>query len=777
MDKDQQGRQEELQYLEQTERLLQTLLNRELDQLDQRKEALIEARRDMWENTVHASQDFAQLTEMNQYLAGVNQQTAGYVNTLRQVEKYRRMIGAPYFGRFDFVEDGYDEVEKIYVGLHTLTDPASHHIFVYDWRAPVSSIFYRHEPGRAAYEAPSGIVEGDVLRKRQYKINEGNLVYFFDCNVVITDQILQEILSQNASPKMRTIVETIQKEQDRIIRDRDTDLLIVQGVAGSGKTSIALHRIAFLLYEGHQSRLQWNNVLILSPNAIFSQYISHVLPELGEENVAQTTFDAIATAALAEPFIVESRAEQLETLLQSGGNPSRQRAIAFKGSRAFLTLLDRLIDHWAHREIAFEDVYYDSVTVETGQQLKNRFLNNKIGLPMAVQLRRLEETILKKIPPLQKRRRQRIEKIVAQSEGRDFEIKAFSRLLSMKETKALRRRLHRFTRVDYRHLYERLFTDPPLFARLARGLSLPEGIAEAMASASASASKSAGNATGSSGMLGGLFAETGERLRQGRVAYEDAAPLLYLKFRLEGCSLYSDIKQVVIDEAQDYTPLQYAIFALLFKEARYTVLGDICQSVEREGDLRLYDDVVQILQKPKTLRLDLNKGYRSSQEISAFARRLLAKEQGGLSFERHDEAPRIERAETEAAMVDAVARHAAASLEAGFGTVAVICKSQREAERLHSRLKGKHPVQLIQPHEGWVEKGVSVVSAYLAKGLEFDAVIVYGADKGRYASDLDRRLLYIACTRALHRLTLCYCGEISPFLTASASPSERRLPM
>ncbi|MZP29192.1 AAA family ATPase [Heliobacterium undosum] len=747
MDKEQQRHQEELQYLAQTEQLLQTLLNRELDQLESRKEALIEARRDMWENTVHSSRDFTRLTEMNQYLVGVNQQTAGYVNTLKQVAKYKHMIGSPYFGRVDFIEDGYEEAEKIYVGLHTVMEPENHQVFVYDWRAPVSSIFYRHEPGRAAYEAPGGIIEGEVLRKRQYKIKDGQLVYFFDCNVVITDQILQEILSHNASPKMRTIVETIQKEQDRIIRDRETDLLIVQGVAGSGKTSIALHRIAYLLYEGHRSRLTSNNVLILSPNAVFSQYISHVLPELGEENVAQTTFDDIAASALAGRFAVESRAEQLEGLLQAEDSRTafrRQRAIAFKGSRAFVTLLDRLLRHWAHRVIPFEDVFYDGVTVETRQQLKNRFLHNKIGLPMAVQLRRLEETVLKKIAPLQKRRLKRIEPIVTKSEGRDFEIKSFSRLLSMKETKALRRRLRRFTRVDYGRVYETLFAQPKLFARLARGLSFPGDMTEKEIEA--------------------LIAETRDRLRRGQARYEDAAPLLYLKFRLEGASLYPEIKQVVVDEAQDYTPLQYAIFATLFKEARFTVLGDIHQSVEKEGDLGLYDEVVEILRKPQTLRLYLEKGYRSSQEISAFARQVLGKDQNGMSFERHDEAPRIVHAEDSAAMDDAAAHDAAAFVDAGFGTVAIICKSQREAAGLYDRLKDRLDVKLIQPREGWVETGISIVSAYLAKGLEFDAVIVYGADEGRYRSDLDRRLLYIACTRALHRLIVYHTGDSSPFL-------------
>lgn len=742
MDNYQQNLQEEKIYLKKTLAVIQKELETESEKLSHRKRNLIESRKDMWENTVHFSNDFTRLTEFNQYLSEVNNQTASYVNTSKQVDRYMKIIGSPYFGRFDFVEDGYKNKEKIYVGLYTVMDSKTNNVHVYDWRAPISSIFYRYEPGRATYSAPDGLITGDVLLKRQYKIRKSKLVYFFDCNILINDKILQEILSRNASEKMRNIVETIQKEQDLIIRDTDSELLIVQGVAGSGKTSIALHRVAFLLYDGLKTNLDSNNVIIISPNAVFSKYISNVLPELGEENVERATFDDIAAKAFENRFMVETRVAQLESIISSHDHSeaiTRRQGIIFKGSKTFAKILDRLLMYYAHRLIAFEDVYYDGVILETRQRLKNRFLNNKTGIPMAKQLKRIENMILDKAHPLQKKRLGKIEKIVEKSDGHEFEIKSFSRLLSIKEARKFQRRLHKFTKVDYLQLYQMLFNQRELFFKLAQGLDLPGDIEQ-------------------------IISSTKKSLQKGLVRYEDAAPLLYLKLKIDGCNLFSEIKQVVIDEAQDYYPLQYEVFKMLFGAAKYTVLGDINQTIEKETADSIYDHVSEILNKQKTIKLSLNKGYRSSFEINKFTQKLLGVEQNCISFERHEKAPIIEQKKTKELIDLAIAGDASEFMEEGYESVAVICKTQREAEKVHSRLKKLIPAKLIQPHDGKVEKGVLVIPSYTAKGLEFDAVIVYGAGKESYSSEFDRKLLYIACTRALHRLVIYYTGKKSPFI-------------
>lgn len=739
--------QEETAYLDQVLAFIRTELNAETTMLAAKKTRLIAARRDMWENTVHHANDFTRLTEINQYLSELNTQTADYGSTLKQLKKYRKIIGSPYFGRFDFKEEDSTDREKIYIGLYNVMDWKTGNIFVYDWRAPIASIFYQYEPGKVLYSAPTGVIAGDISLKRQYKILHSELKYFFDCSIMINDEILQEVLSRNASPRMRNIVETIQKEQDIIIRDTANELLIVQGVAGSGKTSIALHRIAFLLYNGMSSNLNADNFLILSPNAVFSKYISSVLPELGEENVAQTTFDDVTAKLLADRLKTESRNLQLESLIAIQSDEEmavRKKGMEFKGSRAFAQILDRLILHYERRLIDFEDVYYNGKIIETGQRLKHLFLNNKSGTPMARRLKRIEQLIMNQVHPLQKARLEKIEQIVAKSDGHELEVKSFSRLLSIKEAKIFMARLRRFTEVDYESLYRELFQSPELFSKLARGLELPEEIERIVRCTKAS-------------------------LAKGYAHYEDCAPLLYLKLKVEGSDLFSDIRQVVIDEAQDYYPLQYEVFRLLFKNARYTILGDIHQAIEKEADLSLYSVIEEILNKSRTVRLVLKKGYRSSYEISAYAQGLLGSRQELIPFERHEAKPLVVHKNTQDLVVQAIAKDIDRFFEKGYESIAVICKTGQEAANIHAGLQGLTNVRLITTNEAEIEQGVLVIPSYMAKGLEFDVVLVHGASKDRYFSELDRKLLYIACTRALHRLVLYYTGEPSPFLAGQTT--------
>jgi len=747
--------QEEINYLDKTVRLLQYKLDSEAENLSERKRKLVAMRKDMWENTSHSAYDFTKQADMNQYLFEINQQTEGYTNSAQRAEKYKRMLATPYFGRFDFKEEGFER-EKIYLGLGNVIDPKTQEVYVYDWRAPISSIFYQYEVGKAAYEAPGGWMGGEVFLKRQYKITDSKLRYFFDSSVRITDDILQEVLSHNSSSKMRNIVETIQKEQDQIIRDTEHELLIVQGVAGSGKTSIALHRIAYLLYQGLNTNLNAHNVLILSPNEVFSQYISSVLPELGEENVRQITFQDILTEAFQGQFKLETREQQLETLIQlrdekKGAQERGQlkhESIAFKGSRTFMQILDRLIWHYGHHVIPFEDVYFNGITVATKQQIKARFLNNEIGIPMAKQMKRIEKTLLDRVHPVQKKRLEKITQIVARNPEHLLEIKSFSRLLAIREAKALLERIQRFTTVDYRELYASLFKDQKLFFKLAEGLDLPQNIKQ-------------------------LLSLTQRNLEKGQINYEDYeeyAPLLYLKLKLEGNDSFTEIRQVVIDEAQDYVPLQYEVFKLLFKNAQYTVLGDIHQTLEKEADLSLYAEISEILHKTKTAKLDLKKGYRSSYEINAFTQKLLGIEHEAEGFERHGDEPKVVYQETQDLMDQAILRDLAYYKGQGYESLAVICKTGEEAKNVYSRLLKKVQelsgenelnIHLIENHEGQVEKGAMVIPSYTAKGLEFDVVIVYNADKSHYDTDFDRKLLYVASTRALHQLVIYFSGEKS----------------
>lgn len=731
----------EERYLEATLTCLRQALAEAEGVASERLRDLRAARREMWEESSHAPTGLHELVENKRYLTEVAGKAAAHSLVAGQAGKYRRMLASPYFARFDWREGSSPE-EPVYLGIGTVQDRATGRVLVYDWRAPICSVFYRHELGPAHYDAPMGRIDGEVVLKRQYKIEDSKLKYFFDCSVQITDELLQRVLAAGASPKMRSIVETIQREQDLVIRDTKSGLLIVQGVAGSGKTSIALHRIAFLLYPGLGPSLSPANICIVSPNDVFSEYISAVLPELGEENVAQTTFADVARRALGRRLAFETRERQLEFLIESQGTESgaaRQKGIRFKGSPAMVQLLDRLLSHYERRMIPLDDVFYDGVTVMTRQQLKNYLLRDQIGLPMARRLARIERILLERLHPLQKRRLERIQRIVAEKPEHQFEVKSFSRFLAMKAARGTLDRLKESLSVDFLKIYRALWEEPGLLARLGRGLGLPPE-AEAIAAA------------------------TRQRLARGQAAYEDLAPLLYLRLKIEGSDLFPEIRHVVIDEAQDYSAVQYAVFGLLFKGARFTVLGDADQAID-SSPRPLRESVPEALATsgPVT-ELRLLQTYRSSYEIFTFARRILGGSEPGLPFERHEEEPELRAVASLEELAAAAAGAVQVYLQQGYGTVAVICKTEAQAREAHALLRRHIDLRRVDPSSGALERGACVLSAVMAKGLEFDAVIVWEAGEANYSTELNRRLLYVACTRALHRLSLFYTGRRSPFL-------------
>ncbi len=728
---------QEKQYLADTMAFIRRELVRQEDHLSRRRKNLLEARREMYENTVHFSNDFARMTEINQHLTELSSQTNTYGHTEKQVDRLQRMMDSPYFGRFDFTEAGARDTEKIYLGISTLMDSEDYTIYVYDWRSPIAGIYYRFEPGPVEYPAPDGLVSGEMELKRQFKIRRSELLYFFDCSVQIRDEILQEALGRNASPRMRTIVETIQKEQDLIIRDTENDVLIVQGAAGSGKTSIALHRVAFLLYEGLAAKLEANNILILSPNGVFERYIAGVLPELGEEAVEQLTLEDILNRCFGDERLQDTRNRQTEAML-SGREKRLTDWIAYKGSKVFITLMDRLLDHAEHKLIRFEDIQYAGTTLFTANALKNEFLNNKTGASMTRRLKRIESRILERTKPLYRKRLRTLEELVEKSGEHEFEIRSYARLLAMKENHTFIDRLKQMTKLDCNDLYLRLFKDRTLFARLTKDLELPIDV--------------------------DAFREyTVESLEVGQLQYEDAAPVAYLRLKAEGHDLFGDIRQVVIDEAQDYHPLHCAIFRELFPSARFTIIGDIHQTIGNTVDATHYAELATVLAKPRTLQLTLDRSYRSTIEITGFAQRILKNGDMTKAFERHGDQPGLFRFETEPQMAEAVLRDARKALEDGHASAALLCRTRRQAQDLYSRMGKPGDVTLIERDDQEMDSGIVILPVYLAKGLEFDAAFVIHADES-YTTEQDRKLLYIACTRALHRLNLYTCGEWSRLL-------------
>ena len=704
--------------------------------VDEQKKNLIALRKEMWAEGVPAADDYDRNIELTQYHTMERIETSQYEHKLGKLEKYKKVLDKPYFGRVDFTEEE-ESKEAVYIGYQNIMNDENYDVMVYDWRAPIASMFYRNELGIASYEAPCGEIRGEISLKRQYEIEKGKLNYFFDCSLTITDDMLKEALGNNASTYMKNIVETIQKEQDMVIRNKGNDVLIVQGVAGSGKTSIAMHRIAFLLYERMAEGLTSDNIMIISPNHLFGEYVSTVLPELGEDNVKYSTMEDFFEMHFRNTIRMRSRSSQLEYVITNRNRKAIRNTIRFKGSSQFVEMLDRLIQIYEKELIKFKDVYYAGELIADAKSLRKNFLDNPINMAVGRRLDRIQNTLEKKLRELEKAKRKELFKALKGEGGYDVDEKVNDQLNSYRdETLGI---IRSFTKINCFRLYEKLFKDEKLFRRVSEGLNLPK------------ASES-------------IRSFTAKSLRPDLVTYEDGMALLYLKLKLMNERLYPQIKQVLIDEAQDYYPLQYRVLAEIFKGAQYTVLGDIGQTIEKSETEDLYDEVIRCLEPKNALKLSLTKSYRSSYEISQFTARLREGEVGAIAFERHDEVPIIAQHENETQELEWIVDQVKDYEAKGFETIAIICKSQKEVNHVYSKLSRKLDIHQLSPEEEGYQKGIHIMPIYMAKGLEYDAVIVYEVNEQHYNEPEDKQLLYIACTRALHRLSLCHTGEVTHFL-------------
>ncbi len=713
----------------------------------EKKASVISSKRGMPEDsTLYISnlwsmQNFHDLVELSQNLNSINNKISEYDMEVKKISALERMIKSPYFARIDFKFDDEEEADKIYIGITSLIDDKSHDIHIYDWRSPISSVFYRFGTGRVYYDAPEGRIDGEVDLKRQYEIKNGKLEYFFDADIEIMDEFLRKLLSQNASSKMKTIVETIQKEQDIIIRDMETELIMVQGVAGSGKTSVALHRVAYLMYQGRSARLSHDNIVIISPNTLFEQYISNVLPELGEKNVNSLTFEHILrTVILSE--CIQTKNQLLEGILTANGTAYgniRKKSMEFKGSGQFVEILRRFIYDIPKRWIEFRDVYYDGNNIAKRELLKAKIINDKGTSLLRLRLKKLERHILETVHNQRKNRIIKLKGFVEKNKEHMFEVEETARMLSIHESTVLIKEIRKFTELNISGLYKNLLYNKKYFYDLAKNLELPDCIED-------------------------IIDFTCENLKRDCLQYDDALALAFLQLMINGNTDYNDIKQVVIDEAQDYYPIHFEILNLLFPKSRYTVLGDINQTIGKLEDLTLYEQFSRILCKEKSILITMDKSFRCTNEILEYSSRFLDHGFKIDSFSRNGDAPEVYSSDSQSSLEDLIISEIAACRENNYQSVGLICKTEKDAVLLYERLKDKVDVQLMSSEGKADLHGTFIIPVYMSKGLEFDAVLICDADNDHYNSEDDKKLLYIASSRALHRLNLFYTGKISHLL-------------
>ena len=653
-------------------------------------------------------------------------------NLVAKERRFQRMLNSPYFGRisFDFDDKAAaggikrgsivadDGSFQIYIGIYSYIRGIKN--IIYDWRSPIAGMFYDFEVGKAHYIAPKGQITGEIKLKRQYKITSGELDFMFESDLVIDDEILQEQLSKATSDRMKNIVATIQKEQNSIIRDEKSDVLIIQGVAGSGKTSIALHRVAYLLYR-LKNKIYSENMMIISPNKVFSDYISNVLPELGEEQILQMTFDDIAEHELNPYCEFQTLYEQICELLEKNDATLTER-IRFKSSNEFLDKLNEYLRYVEENNFCPETFYY--VQDESGGYILEK--------PFEISAIYLQHryNAYKRFPPIK-----RLEMIF------DEIIDKMIDFYNIKETKiksiALKKRI--FAMFKNSNILD-LYAD--FYKYIGReDMYLPSTI------------KFNIDNKGRAKLISKPF-----------IQYDDVAPLLYLKSTIFGADAFLYVKHLLIDEMQDYTPAHYAFFNKLFV-CKKTILGDINQLVNPFNRSSSQSDLAKLysaIPKTNVATMTLLKSYRSTTEIVELARRVIPNDNIEI-IERHGEEPDIIKYVNEDEQHEKIIE-LIKQCKTKFKSIGIICKTHTQAAALHKVLKDTVGAELLTIKSEKFENDLVITNAYLAKGLEFDCVILPSCDEKNYSSETDRQMLYIGITRALHKIAILHTGKLTKFL-------------
>lgn len=635
-------------------------------------------------------------TEMDQYgyedydnQQALKMQVNANQENWKMRRRLKRMLDAPFFGSVEFVYDGEDEPEDFYIGIGNFARERGALPLIYDWRAPVSSLFYDYDKGEASYEAPGGRMDGEILSKWQYKIRGGKMIYEFESDVKIDDDILKQELGANSDTKLKNIVRTIQKEQNAIIRNTKDKILAIHGVAGSGKTSVALHRIAYLLYHDRE-HLNSSNILILSPGGVFADYISHILPELGEENIQEMSFDLFAYHELRrnvgnqENVIkmiaadCEDKYHQIEREI-AGVDDADQKRYEWKQSVEYVQAIEGFLIELEDRLVDFEDVEFKGIRKSAGE-IMEFFYEKYTGTPLLDRMGAVMEYFIDEVETLR------------------------GRSLNDEEREIIYRKfMNMYVTRDICQIYNWFLEDYGFPA-------LPDMPPERRV-----------------------------------LEYEDVYPILYLKYSLTAAGQRKNIRHLVIDEMQDYTYLQYVLLAKMFS-CNMTILGDKAQTIGGKQQ-----DVLTFLPKifgKKVKRIVMNKSYRNTSEIAEYA-----KTTGGSKdiqyVARHGKAVERQTIKT----LEKTCKEISGKLKLGeeeYETAAILTMTEKEAEHIYEIMhKLGAEAHYINRDSAQFKKGLTVTTYYLAKGLEFDQVFIVGGDRN---NKMYQGYQYICATRALHEL-------------------------
>lgn len=661
----------EEKYLENCINIIKDYLSELGQELYEKEEKIQEFKKYIWDNK--ASLDPEELknlmsdNDLEVYLA---------LEKGKYFQKLFKIQNSPYFGSIIFEEEN-EPSKNIYLGITHLEDKNKNYL-IYDWRAPISSLFYDYEVGECSYKAPEKIIKGNLKRKRQYKIEDGKIKHIFDNSINIDDSLLQEVLSNDGSEKMKNIVNTIQQEQNKIIRNVEDKSLIVQGIAGSGKTSVALHRIAFLLYK--IENLSSKNVLIFSPNNVFSEYISNVLPELGEDNPSETTYANFLESCIKEYKAIETFTEFIARYYTY--KEKNIDLVKYKQSDEIIKDIEDYVLYLIKNIKFTKNIEIDIFNEVTKEQLKELF-ERYDRFPLFTRITEISKKLSENYA--------RGKLTLARSINKKI-------LESMNIEK------------NYKKIYYNFYKSKFCKIKLSDN-------------------------------------EIRKFVNKNKINYEDAIIFSYIKGLLEGFNYNNMIKEIVVDEAQDYTLLQYKILSKIFKKSSFSILGDVNQTINPYYKYESLEQIKEVLDKTKYL--ELTKTYRSSKEIIEYTNKIL-----NLKFvsaiRKDNNKPVLFRKENN---LKKQLLNDINYLKKEYKSVAIITKDDEEVNEIYNLLKDDINIGKITINEEIFRKDLIVVPSYMAKGLEFDSVIVYNKINNIYKEN-EKYLYYVACSRAQHELII-----------------------
>jgi DNA helicase-2/ATP-dependent DNA helicase PcrA len=771
MSKQEQNRQAEQHRVNKVTDYITSQINHLEGQLGKIKHQVVSIRKHFWDDVTVNMDNADDLTEtfasMKQQAEVLSEQERTHNHMENQLKKLNRLEQSPYFGRIDFREEGLEASDQIYIGIASLQSEDGMDFLIYDWRAPVSSLYYDHGPGPAAYETPGGTMNGVMELKRQFIIRDKEIRSLFDTGITIGDELLKEVLGGNADHHMKTIVATIQQEQNQIIRNDSGRLLIVQGAAGSGKTSAALQRAAYLLYR-YRGTIQADQLVLFSPNPMFNSYVSTVLPELGEENMQQTTFQEYLEHRIGRIYDLEDSFDQLEMLYTSKDEEvlaARRQGIAFKTSLAFMQALDRYKKALEEDGMIFNSIKFRGEVIISKEQIRDKFYS--FDSRWLARLEQLKEWLTGKLLDWEEHEWQEdwvrdeidlldnetYQKIYSQmrkaNRGKSLSFDDYDReaeLLSHYVVKQHFKPLHRKVR---------LLKFIPIFAMYRKLFSSKDAITPYLSQPNEQPE-----------LWANICTQSNHRFEQKKLPYEDTTPFLYFKDLIEGFRSNLNVRHVFIDEAQDYSPFQFEYLKRLFPSSRMTVLGDINQGIYgHASSLSDFSQLKQLFGEEHSEIIRLNRSYRSTFEIIQFTKGILRNGESIEPFERHGNKPTVYSCSKPELKIQQMIQQIQKLKQKGLNSIAIICKTAKESIQAYEQLKQQLDLTYITKTTPSFEGGIVVLPVYLAKGVEFEAVLIHDCSDEKYGEEVDRKLFYTACTRAMHELYLYTEHDISRFIT------------